>query len=1609
MDIATLGLNVDSRQAATAVKVLDDLAAAGGRAEKSTDKLTGATGSEAQALSKSRAEAAASASAHDSLAASQNKAAAASNALGGATRVLGQALGALGLAVSVRELVSMADAYTNINSRLGLVTSSTRELASAQKQLFDIAQETRTGYAGLVTTFAQMSRSAKEFGASQNTMIGVTRTLSQAITISGASATSANAALVQLSQGFASGTLRGEELNSVMEQTPRVAQAIAEGMGITVGKLREMGQAGMLTAEAVVSALQNSAASVEKEFGGMAVTVDGATTRAANSMLQLVGVMNEITGASGAMAEGISRFAMGLDSLTGQLRTLKGVTGDDFWFSLFKNEKFIQNNLTEAREDLAKFEAQFKKFPNSLYIRADVVEARAAVAKLEGDLLRLRRISGGSADAQADPDSLENRRRAAMDRDRKAQDKLREDRDNLLRKSSGVSDSYMKEMAEGIRLNQAGVLVGKEWNQFLADQQGALLKKTGATKAANAADREANKEGKEQAKLIAELGGLTGSFAEDWERLNGLYASGKYSVEQLTEAQAVLLGKQPAIKAAHDATEKAVKAEAKAYEEAIAARMRMYDALEGGVDKLTESNNGLAEEIELIGLTVTQQNALIRARTDALILVKEAALAEMQLASARTGTMTREEIALQREIELLRERNNLLINKESREASAKVIERQEKQWVDMWESVDKTAHDVFVSVADSGMSAFERIGKTIKASILDMLYQMTVRKWLLNIFANVTGTGGVAGIAAQAAGGAGGLGGIGNILSIGNSAMGLGTTAAGWVGSGVGMLFGQTAGNAALAASLGMGTGSAAAAASGAAIAGGGTAAGAGLGASIGTAIPYIGVALAVLSMIGKATKGETRTGGQFGVAFDGEVTNNRRGQTYTYQGQQFDRDFSGGARNALVNGQAYRMEGDPVAQESAIRGAVAGTAAGINAMLSALGSKERLSGFSAGFETSSKGRGGVFAGGSFESGKLFGESGKGDNYAGTLYETTSTNSPDFQTALANFTLDLKQATVQALQQATDIPKTISDALKNVDAEGLTDEAADALITAISKQIEGVAGLRMAFEAMGLPQFADMAFDVAAGLAAASGGFDQLQSNINTFYQAFFSEEERAANLRAQMEKEFKAAGIATPEDRAGYRAATLAAIDAAQNATGELGDKAKETAAKLLAFAGVFDQLETAAEESARRAEEAARRAEDEARRAEDEAKREAAKKRKDAYDALQSAIDAENEILEGRIDALNKQRNIQQSLISDLAQIFDLLGNNVRELRGEVTGGAAMQGAQGRAFITAALATARASGYLPDAEQLGEAIGAARGVMADDNYVSRFDADRERAMLAAELDALQAITGKQKTVAELTLESIDKQIDQLEKQIKQNDEILRYWKEQIDRADGNIAATKTVENAVRDLIGLMFPGSKPSGAGGSAPNPATTPAWGGSASGNAPAEQTGSKYKRPFSLGTAGVLYMDVSPEEEARLDKFAPGYAAFNGTGDMAGLNNWIKANKLTPDDMSALSGIYANSWRQWFIENQIPGYRVGTNYVPEDGLAYLHKGEAVVPKEYNPTAGGMAGGGSESMAQYMELLRMIEANTRASAMRTHSINQTLTRVSLQGDALSVRVTA
>lgn len=214
----------------------------------------------------------------------------------GGVEFLKRALATIGIAAAVREFVRSVEVFNNLQNRLRSVGLEGQNLAGVYRELFQVANQTRSSVEGSVELYARLSLSSKELGVSQRDLIGFTKSLNQAILLSGASGAEAQAGLIQLSQGMASGTLRGDELRSVLEQLPAVADVISQHLGVTRGQLRQLGQEGKITAKDILEAFKEAAPELEQRFGKTVPTISQSFQVLKNQVVDLAGQFNAATG-----------------------------------------------------------------------------------------------------------------------------------------------------------------------------------------------------------------------------------------------------------------------------------------------------------------------------------------------------------------------------------------------------------------------------------------------------------------------------------------------------------------------------------------------------------------------------------------------------------------------------------------------------------------------------------------------------------------------------------------------------------------------------------------------------------------------------------------------------------------------------------------------------------------------------------------------------------------------------------------------------------------------------------------------------------------------------------------------------------------------------------------------------------------------------------------------------------------------------------------------------------------------------------------------------------------------------------------------------------------
>ena len=197
-----------------------------------------------------------------------------------------RAAAVIGAAFSVKNIIGLADAMTQTQARLNLITGDLEKTAALQDQIMASANRSRASYQSTADAVAKMGIMAKDAFSSTDELVAFTELINKQFTIAGASAAGQEAAMLQLTQAMASGVLRGEELNSIFEQAPTIIQTIADYLGVSIGQIRQMASEGQITAEVVKSAMLASADEINAQFEAMPYTFAQVWTMIQNTLLQ---------------------------------------------------------------------------------------------------------------------------------------------------------------------------------------------------------------------------------------------------------------------------------------------------------------------------------------------------------------------------------------------------------------------------------------------------------------------------------------------------------------------------------------------------------------------------------------------------------------------------------------------------------------------------------------------------------------------------------------------------------------------------------------------------------------------------------------------------------------------------------------------------------------------------------------------------------------------------------------------------------------------------------------------------------------------------------------------------------------------------------------------------------------------------------------------------------------------------------------------------------------------------------------------------------------------------------------------------------------------------
>ena len=1044
--------------------------------------------------------------------------------------------------------------------------------------------------------------------------------------------------------------------------------------------------------------------------------------------------------------------------------------------------------------------------------------------------------------------------------------------------------------------------------------------------------------------------------------------------------------RQKALAAAYAAIEieKQVIAEkelAKANAEATKAEFERTAAFERSADTAEKNLARIRTENQAYAVSIEKNISL----AEAIELVTVARLREQQAAMMREGDRDVEVLAIQREIDARLEAVAEIRQKKIRDDIEKAAKDAEEAWKRAAQKIEDSIVDALMRGFERGDSIIENLKKTIENTFKTLVLRPIIQAVVSPFSSTISG----------ALGGIQGAGNIGSLLSSASGIQSIYSAVTGGLGASVGSAI----------ANAGTLFGSSALQSFGAGMQGsilgpgmmGPTTIGApgamGAGAAFAQVLPYVAAASIAASVLSRP--GETRAGGQYGFNFGQGLINERRGTVVegATLGVNFLEGPSGGASN-----------------DEAVRQSITATVNSINALLLGLGSRATLTGFQAGLETSSKGRGGVFAGGALSTGALFGESGRGDNYAGTLFESFSTQSPDAATALKNFSIDLKQATIQALQAASDIPQSISDKLRGIDAERLSEEAANALVQQIASIVDSVSGLKASLSGLPFEDVKNLSFDASASLLEFAGGLENLSSGLNSYYQNFFTAAERETALRNQLESAFVSINLSLPETRQGFRD-----LVEAQDLSTESGRK---TYAALLALSGAFAELTQGADDLAEASRKTAgqirqereglesrflslvgntaeiRRREletlDVSNRALQEriyliqdqiqAEQDAITNAQNSLSAAKSATDTAFGILQ---NSVNSQKQVVQASIEVAREQIDsansvlsLLQSAVRNLRsGDVS-----EGARGRDFLSNALDIARSTGYLPDRDQLSVSIDSIFRDLETRQYASAFEQRRDRALLQNQFEELSGYAEDQLTEAERQLQAAQDQIQSL-------DSILQANRAQLDALRGVDTSVKSVEQAINALsVSIQAERSA------------------------MVALQTANATAQANSVSRASSL-PPVSAPQSLTVEQLYQ--KTLGRAGDAEGVQYWRDRFGSTIDNSEI-------DLFRWAAENAIKESGSNEKLLPRFAFGGAHFGglrivgengpelEATGPAriwDANQTSRMLGGDMSVEIRALREEMELLRYETRATAVNTAKTTKVLERVTRDGESLLV----
>ncbi|MCW4838406.1 tape measure protein [Enterobacter hormaechei] len=232
--------------------------------------------------------------------------------------------------LSVQQVSQYADAWTTLNNKLANAIRPNEQLVDVTERVFNITQQTRASLDATATLYARLERGTRQYNTSAEDLAKLTTIINQGFVVSGATAQEAENAIIQLSQGIASGVLRGEEFNSVAEQGSRLMVALADSIGVGIGELRQMAAAGKLTTDVVVNGLLSQGVTIGNEFANTTTTISQALQVAGNNITKFFGENSTVKTGTAIFNDAVISVSENIGALSAILTAAAAVMGSRY-------------------------------------------------------------------------------------------------------------------------------------------------------------------------------------------------------------------------------------------------------------------------------------------------------------------------------------------------------------------------------------------------------------------------------------------------------------------------------------------------------------------------------------------------------------------------------------------------------------------------------------------------------------------------------------------------------------------------------------------------------------------------------------------------------------------------------------------------------------------------------------------------------------------------------------------------------------------------------------------------------------------------------------------------------------------------------------------------------------------------------------------------------------------------------------------------------------------------------------------------------------------------------------------------------------------------------